>query len=164
MWRETTTIADVPAFLGGQPAGPPDPALLPPAARRAARAVDIVLSNLFKDTEKTSTAAVVRGISVNEGVYEGTARLINDASEFDRLKQGDVLVTRSTAPYFNVVLPLLGALVTDRGGQLCHAAIVAREYGIPGVVGTREATKLIPNGALVRVNGVTGEVHILSRS
>ena len=93
---------------------------------------------------------------MNEGVYEGTARLINNASEFGRLQQGDVLVTRSTAPYFNVVLPLLGALVTDRGGQLCHAAIVAREYGIPGVVGTKEATKLIADGYFIR--SVTDEL------
>jgi pyruvate,water dikinase len=77
------------------------------------------------------------------------------------LQQGDVLVTRSTASSFNVVLPLLGAVVTDRGGQLCHAAIVAREYGIPGVVGTREATTLIPDGARVRVDGARGEIHVL---
>jgi pyruvate,water dikinase len=75
-----------------------------------------------------------------------------------------VLVTRNTSPYFNVVLPLLGAIVTDRGGQLCHAAIVAREYGIPGVVGTREATTVIPDGARVRVDGTTGEVTVLSAS
>jgi rifampicin phosphotransferase len=73
-----------------------------------------------------------------------------------------VLVTRNTSPYFNVVLPLLGAIVTDRGGQLSHAAIVAREYGIPGVVGTREATSVIPDGAWVRVDGQTGEVRVLS--
>ncbi len=162
-WRVSKSVADVPAFLGGTPAGPPDPSLLPAKARRAARSVDAVLSNLFGETDRTSTAEVVRGISVNEGVYEGTARLITDASEFGRLQQGDVLVTRATAPYFNVVLPLLGALVTDRGGQLCHAAIVAREYGIPGVVGTKEATTRIPDGARVRVDGRSGEVTILSR-
>ena len=77
---------------------------------------------------------------MNTGSYEGTARLVSSPAEFDRIQPGDVLVTRMTSPYFNVVLPLLGAIVTDRGGQLCHAAIVAREYGIPGIVGTREAT------------------------
>lgn len=160
-WRTTKTVADAPAFLGGEPAGPPDPSILPPAARRATRAVDAVLTNLFKDTTKTSTAKTIRGIAVNQGVYEGTARLVVEASEFHRIEQGDVLVTRSTAPYFNVVLPLLGAIVTDRGGQLCHAAIVAREYGIPGIVGTKEATRLIPDGARVRVDGSTGEVTVL---
>jgi pyruvate,water dikinase len=66
-----------------------------------------------------------------------------------------------TSPYFNVVLPLLGAIVTDRGGQLCHAAIVAREYGIPGIVGTRQAAQLIPDGSRVRVDGKTGVVTLL---
>jgi rifampicin phosphotransferase len=59
------------------------------------------------------------------------------------------------------VLPLLGALVTDSGGLLSHAAIVSREYGIPGVVGTRDATTLIHDGALVRVDGAAGAVEIL---
>ncbi len=105
---------------------------------------------------------MVNGMSVNDGTYEGTARLVNAAADFGRIKQGDVLVTRNTSPYFNVVLPLLGAIVTDRGGQLSHAAIVAREYGIPGVVGTRDATSVIPDGARIRVDGSTGEVHVLS--
>ena len=164
VWRTTKTVADAPPFLGGQPAGPPDAGLLPVAARRGARAIDAAITNLFKEAETTSTKAVIRGLSVNDGIYEGTARLVSDASQFARLQQGDVLVTRATAPYFNVVLPLLGAIVTDRGGQLCHAAIVAREYGIPGVVGTKEATALIPDGARVRVDGTSGEVHVLGAS
>jgi phosphoenolpyruvate synthase/pyruvate phosphate dikinase len=66
-----------------------------------------------------------------------------------------------TSEAFNILLPLLGGIVTDNGGLLSHAAIVAREYGIPGVVGTREATRLIPDGARVRVNGDAGEVEVL---
>jgi phosphohistidine swiveling domain-containing protein len=162
-WRATKTVADVPAWLGHAPAGPPDTALLPKAARRSARAIDAVLSNLFQESNRVSSETIVRGLSVNDESYEGIARVVNDASEFSRLRQGDVLVTRSTAPYFNVVLPLLGAIVTDRGGQLCHAAIVAREYGIPGVVGTKDATRLIPDGARVQVDGTKGEVRIVSR-
>jgi phosphohistidine swiveling domain-containing protein len=160
-WRTTKSVSDVPQFLGGEPGGPPDPGILPAPARRAAKAVDAMLNNLFKDTEKTSTKTVVRGTPVNAGTYEGVARLVATASEFHRIEQGDVLVTRSTAPYFNVVLPMLGAIVTDRGGQLCHAAIVAREYGIPAVVGTKRATELIPDGARVRVDGSSGEVTVL---
>ena len=60
------------------------------------------------------------------------------------------------------MLPLLGAIVTDSGGLLSHSAIVAREYGIPGVVGTREATERIADGARVRVDGVAGEVAVLA--
>jgi pyruvate,water dikinase len=119
------------------------------------------MMNLFDVSTAENSDTVLRGLSVNAGTYEGIARLVNDSSGFARIKKGDVLVTRSTSPYFNVVLPLLGAIVTDRGGQLSHAAIVAREYGIPGVVGTREATARIPDGARVRVDGASGEVHVL---
>ena len=104
---------------------------------------------------------MLTGLSVNAGTYEGPARLVDSSADFEKIKQGDVLVTRMTSPYFNVVLPMLGAIVTDRGGQLCHAAIVAREYGIPGIVGTRDATRTIQDGARVRVDGTTGEVRLL---
>ena len=160
-WRTTHTIADAPPFLRAMPPPPPSVDVLPPAARRGARAVDAVLSNLFGVPETPNTDTVLTGLAVNDGVYEGTARLVDVADDFGRIQQGDVLVTRMTSPYFNVVLPLLGAIVTDRGGQLCHAAIVAREYGIPGIVGTRDATKTIADGTRVRVDGTTGEVRIL---
>lgn len=160
-WRVSKSVDDCPPYLNGKPGDPPDPSVLPAPARRATRAIGTMISHLFAESQRASTPAVVRGISVNAGSYEGVARVIHDAADFSRIEQGDVLVTRSTAPYFNVVLPLLGAIVTDRGGQLCHAAIVAREYGIPAVVGTREATRLIPDGARVRVDGTLGEVTLL---
>jgi pyruvate,water dikinase len=161
-WRQTKTIEDAPPFLRAMPAPPPPVEVLPPAARRAARAVNAGLMHLFVVPDTPNTDVVLTGLSVNSGTYEGTARVVHNSDDFGRIQQGDVLVTRMTSPYFNVVLPLLGALVTDRGGQLCHAAIVAREYGIPGIVGTREATAKIADGARVRVDGTTGEVHLLS--
>ena len=161
LWRTTKTTEDAPPFLTALPPPPPPVDVLPPAARPAARAMNAALMNLFDVSTAENSDTVLRGLSVNAGTYEGVARLVSDASGFARIKQGDVLVTRSTSPYFNVVLPLLGAIVTDRGGQLSHAAIVAREYGIPGVVGTREATARIPDGARVRVDGTNGEVHVL---
>ena len=161
-WRTTRTVADAPPFLTAMPGPPPPDDILPAAARRASRAMNAVLPNLFGVSEEENSDTVVRGMSVNDGTYEGTARLVGGSADFGRIRQGDVLVTRNTSPYFNIVLPLLGAIVTDRGGQLSHAAIVAREYGIPGVVGTRDATTVIPDGARVRVDGTTGEVHLLS--
>jgi pyruvate,water dikinase len=161
-WRTTHASEDAPPFLNSMPAPPPSAKVLPPAARRAAHAVDAALANLFGASDAANSDHVLRGLSVNSGTYEGPARLVDSPADFGRIRQGDVLVTRSTSPYFNVVLPLLGAIVTDRGGQLCHAAIVAREYGIPGVVGTREATSLIEDGARIRVDGTTGEVHVLA--
>ena len=70
-------------------------------------------------------------------------------------------LTHATTEAFNILLPLLGAIVTDSGGLLSHAAIVAREYGLPGVVGTREATRRIADGVRVRVDGNAGEVTVL---
>lgn len=160
-WRTTHTTEDAPPFLNAMPAPPPAADILPPAARRGARAVEASLANLFGASEAVNSATILHGLSVNAGTYEGVARVVASSADFGRIRQGDVLVTRNTSPYFNVVLPLLGAIVTDRGGQLSHAAIVAREYGVPGVVGTREATSTIPDGARVRVDGTTGEVHLL---
>lgn len=85
-------------------------------------------------------------------------------SEFGRVTKGDVLVTEATTEAFNILLPLLGGIVTYSGGLLSHAVIVAREYGIPGVVGTREATERITDGKRVRVDGDAGEVRCLGEN
>jgi phosphoenolpyruvate synthase/pyruvate phosphate dikinase len=87
--------------------------------------------------------------------------VILSTRDFDRLEKGDILVTKNTSAGFNVVLPIIGALVTDRGGILSHAAIVSREFGMPGVVGTKNASQLINDGDKIRVNGDTGGVEIL---
>lgn len=160
-WRTTMTTSEAPPFLTGMPAHPPPPEWFPPAARRTAAAMNVFMFSLFGVPETPNSDTVLTGLAVNTGIYEGPARLVESSEDFGRIQQGDVLVTRMTSPYFNVVLPMLGAIVTDRGGQLCHAAIVAREYGIPGIVGTRDATAKIRDGDPVRVDGTTGEVHLL---
>ncbi len=160
-WRTTMTTADAPPFLNAMPAPPPPAEWLPPRARRTAAAMNIFMGALFGVPETPNSDTVLTGLAVSTGVYEGPARLVESSEDFGRIRHGDVLVTKMTSPYFNVVLPMLGAIVTDRGGQLCHAAIVAREYGIPGIVGTRDATSTIRDGARVRVDGATGEVHVL---
>jgi phosphohistidine swiveling domain-containing protein len=161
LWRDTKTVSDAPAFLGPEPKAPPPPEWLPRKAQPNARVVATIMREIFDVSVKKATPKSVAGLAVHPGVYEGPVRIINGPQDFNRLQQGDVLVTRNTGPSFNVVLPLLGAIVTDRGGQLSHAAIVAREYGIPGVVGTREATTTFPDGARVRVNGDAGTVELL---
>jgi rifampicin phosphotransferase len=160
-WRETKTVADAPPFLGPAPKGPPPPEWLPLKAQASARAVDTVIREIFNVTVQKAPPRSVAGLPVHPGIYEGPARIINGPDDFNRLQKGDVLVTRNTGPAFNVVLPLLGAIVTDRGGQLSHAAIVAREYGIPAVVGTREATTMFADGTRVRVNGDNGTVEVV---
>src|SRR5207253_6717815 len=103
----------------------------------------------------------LRGLAASRGVYEGPARQVTGPAEFDRIVQGDVLITGCTTEAFNILLPLLGAIVTDSGGLLSHPAIVSREYGIPGVVGTRDATDRITDGAHIKVDGDKGEVTVL---
>ncbi len=161
-WRTTQTVADVPRWLGSPPRPPPPAEWLPPDARRAARAVTSFMSGLLLDAGARSSGRTVAGLPASPGVYEGTARRALGSEDFGKLQPGDVLIAQSTSPSFNVVLPLLGAIVTDRGGQLCHAAIVAREYGIPCVVGTREGTRVFADGARVRVDGDRGVVEVIA--
>jgi pyruvate,water dikinase len=159
--RTSLTAKDVPQVLGDPPAPPPDPSGLPPAVGRVMRAMGIVIDEMFGSSTEEHEEHLLRGLAASPGVFEGIARRVAGPTEFDRIVQGDVLVTESTTEAFNILLPLLGAIVTDAGGLLSHAAIVAREYGIPGVVGTREGTGLIADGARVRVDGGAGEVTVL---
>ncbi len=139
---------------------PTSPAL-PPSVGRVMRAIFIALGHLFGSSEAQNEEKVLYGLAASKGVYEGPARRVSGPSEFGRIAKGDVLVTESTTEAFNILLPLLGGIVTDNGGLLSHAAIVSREYGIPGVVGTREATERIADGVRVRVDGDAGEVTVL---
>jgi rifampicin phosphotransferase len=159
-YRATRTAKDAPPVLGDPPAPPPDPSALPPAAARVMQAMGIVMAEMLGSSEEEHGEHVLRGLAASRGVYDGPARRIAGPSEFDRIVKGDVLVTESTSEAFNILLPLLGGIVTDSGGLLSHSAIVAREYGIPGVVGTREATERITDGTHVRVDGDSGEVTV----
>ncbi len=161
-YRAAHNCKEAPPTLGSPPPPPPDPSGLPPAAARMMRAIGIALGALFGSSEAPHEKHMLRGLAASRGIYEGPARRVSRPSEFDRIKKGDVLVTESTTEAFNILLPLLGAIVTDSGGLLSHSAIVAREYGIPGVVGTREATERIADGTRVRVDGDAGEVTVLA--
>jgi len=160
-WRTSHTAKDAPQHLGPPAPPPPDPSGLPPAAGRMMAAVGFTMQSMFVPAQAPHEERLLRGLGASGGVYEGPARRVAGPAEFDRIQKGDVLVTECTSEAFNILLPLLGAIVTDSGGLLSHPAIVAREYGIPGVVGTRSATEQIDDDVLVRVNGDVGEVAIL---
>jgi phosphohistidine swiveling domain-containing protein len=161
-FRATYNAKDAPQSLGPPPPPPPDPAGLPPGVARLMRATGIALGSLFGSSEDEHEEHLLRGLAASPGVYEGPARRVSGPTDFGRIVRGDVLLTESTTEAFNILLPLLGAIVTDNGGLLSHSAIVAREYGIPGVVGTRDATDLIADGTRVRVDGTAGEVTVLT--
>jgi pyruvate,water dikinase len=158
--RSSRTAKEAPPSLGPAEPPPPDMSGLPPGVGRVMQATMIAMGQLFDSSEVAHEENRLRGLAASGGVYEGTARRVSGPTEFGRIVQGDVLLTESTTEAFNILLPLLGAIVTDSGGLLSHSAIVAREYGIPGVVGTRNATDLIADGTRVRVDGDAGEVTV----
>jgi pyruvate,water dikinase len=159
-WRRNAPQSEVPPYLGPPPSPPPPGDGMPPHAFAAMRAIGAVLDELFLPGGE-SKGATITGKPVSPGTYTGRARLILEVGDMNRIRQGDVLITSCTSPALNLVLPLLGAIVTDKGGQLSHAAIVAREYGIPAVVGTLRATTTIPDDARVEVDGSQGHVRLL---
>lgn len=119
------------------------------------------------EAEGLSTAPTeggeLRGTGIGTSPYRGTARVANSADDaLERLEPGDVLVAPYTGPSYNSILPILGALVVDAGGTMCHAAIVAREFELPAVIGAAGATARIPDGALVEVDPVLGRVRVIS--
>jgi pyruvate,water dikinase len=104
----------------------------------------------------------ISGYPASPGVAEGTARVVRDVNEIGAVQQGEILVCPVTAPSWAPVFPKISAAVSDIGGMMSHAAIIAREYGMPAVVGTGHATKRIRTGDRVRVDGDSGTVTILS--
>jgi len=160
-YRANASSSDAPATLGPISSGPPPFDWMPRDAARLERGIAMGIAGIWTEASAPSEVRLIRGLGVSPGRAEGTARVVHDVGGFASLQQGDILVTRSTTAAFNVVLPLLAGIVTDRGGTLSHSAIVAREYGIPAVVGSRDATRLIPDGVRIRVDGTLGEAVIL---
>jgi pyruvate,water dikinase len=103
----------------------------------------------------------IKGFAASNGVVEGVARVVKSVEEIDRLSHGDILVCQVTNPTWAPVFQKIAAAVSDIGGSMSHAAIVAREYGLPAVVGTGTATQKIKDGQRIRVDGGRGVVTLL---
>jgi pyruvate, water dikinase len=103
----------------------------------------------------------LKGMAASAGLVEGIARVLNSPDDLGLLQDGEILVTRVTAPSWAPVFGKIRATVTDIGGMMSHAAIVCREYGLPAVTGTGSASTTIKTGMKIRVDGNTGEVTIL---
>ena len=153
-----------PASYGTDPGPPPSFEALPPEARFAHEALVWVLDRIGAmelSGRRQAASGVLDGIAASPGKYAGPARVIMGESEFHKLRAGDVLVCPVTSPVWSVLFPSLGALVTDCGGILPHPAIIAREYGVPAVLATGNATVLLRDGELVEVNGTEGRVQLI---
>jgi phosphohistidine swiveling domain-containing protein len=109
-----------------------------------------------------STTGEVRGLAASPGVVEGPARFVASLDEFDEVRDGEILVCRMTNPAWVVLFTKITGLVTEAGGAVSHPAVVAREFGIPAVVGTTNAGERIRTGDRIRVNGTAGVVEILA--
>ena len=105
-------------------------------------------------------AGALVGLPVSAGTIEGRARVILDLAEAD-LEAGDILVTAYTDPSWTPLFVAIKGLVTEVGGLMTHGAVIAREYGLPAVVGVEHATRLIRDGQRIRVHGTDGYVEIL---
>jgi pyruvate,water dikinase len=109
-----------------------------------------------------SGGSALQGAGASPGVAEGVARVVAGQNDFARIRNGDILVTTTTTPAWTPLFPSLAGLITETGGILSHAAVVAREYGLPAVVGAAGATTAIRDGTRVRIDGVTGTISILA--
>jgi pyruvate,water dikinase len=105
-------------------------------------------------------AGALVGLPVSAGIIEGRARVILDMAQAD-LRAGDILVTAYTDPSWTPLFVAIKGLVTEVGGLMTHGAVIAREYGLPAVVGVEHATRLIEDGQRIRVNGTDGYVEVL---
>jgi pyruvate,water dikinase len=105
-------------------------------------------------------AEAIVGLPVSSGVIEGRARVIFNIEDAD-IEDGDILVTSFTDPGWTPLFVSIKGLVTEVGGLMTHGAVIAREYGLPAVIGVERATKLIKDGQRIRVNGTEGYVEIL---
>jgi pyruvate,water dikinase len=144
-WRKLTP----PPFLGA----PPDIAALPPER--------VGLVRLFFGVGPPQVEGQeIKGQAASQGVVRAKARVIKDLGEADRLKPGEVLVCKTTAPPWTPLFAIAAAVVTDSGGVLSHSAICAREYAIPCVVATQVATHMIQDGAMITVDGTKGVVRL----
>jgi pyruvate,water dikinase len=107
----------------------------------------------------TTLDALVTGASASPGVVAGVVRIINDSAQVDQVLEGDILVTEMTTPDFIPAMKRAAAIVTDRGGRTCHAAIVSREMGLPCIVGTGDGTSVLSGISVVTVDGGAGAVY-----
>src|SRR4030043_742910 len=121
------------------------------------RAVTTIGKKLEK--KEIEGEVILSGLGASPGIGSGKIKIIKNLADLDRMKQGDILVTRMTNPDMVVSMQKAAAIITDEGGLTAHAAIVSREMGIPAVVGTREATTKLKEGEVITVDGSSGKIY-----
>jgi rifampicin phosphotransferase len=120
-----------------------------------------VLEGLMPAASEDQTGDTIKGIAASGGQVTAAARVLGGPGDFGQMRPGEVLVAAITTPAWTSLFAMASAVVTDVGGPLSHSSIVAREYGIPAVLGTGVATRRIRSGQSVRVDGDAGTVTLL---
>jgi pyruvate,water dikinase len=157
--RQAQKSLDAPLTLGPAETAPPLE-VLPKNLAKLVGMVQTVMQHLGMDGAATRTG--LQGCGIGTAVVRGIARVATTPEEaLDVLEPGDILVVAGTTPAYNLVLSLAGGVVTAEGGPMSHAAVIARELGITAVVGARTALVEIPDGALVEIDPLAGEVRVL---
>jgi len=132
------------------------PPVLPPKKKMLGIKVEAFLPM----TEEAQTGEALKGLGASPGKVTGMARVLEGPQDFDQMRPGEVLVATNTTPAWTPLFAMAAAIVTDIGGPLSHGSIVAREYGIPAVLGTGVATRRIKSGQSVTVDGNAGIVTL----
>ena len=159
-WRTTTDVSDAPRVLG-TPEPPPPLNALPPAMAHIAGGMQTILAEAGLDGEVRTTG--LTGVGVGVGVHRGrVCRADSPEDAIANLQDGDVLVVPCTTPAYNMVLSMAGAVVTAEGGVLSHAAVLARELGIPAVIGAPKAMTELRDGMIVDIDAAAGEIRIVA--
>ena len=155
--RVDVEAAHPPSTLG-DPEPPPPLEAFPAPIARATRAVLAMIETMEGEPGQDP----LHGVGVGDTIYRGAARVVNGSDDaFARLTEGDILVASFTGPAYNSILGMVGAVVVEEGGPLCHAAIVARELGIPAIIGAAGATTTIEDGAMIEVDPLAGAIRVL---
>jgi len=132
----------------------------PPMMPVKKRVMGVKVEAFLAAGDETQAGNVLKGVPASAGKVTAPARVIQDADDFDQMRPGEVLVAGTTTPAWTPLFAMASAVVTDIGGPLSHGSIVAREYGIPAVMGTGVATRRIQSGQTITVDGTKGEVHL----
>jgi pyruvate,water dikinase len=167
--ERTWAQAHPPSPFFGEPPQPPSVEGLPPEAQHAMRVMAWLVEGMFasqtiQQAQQEVHEGLITGLPASPGRYTGSVRIITSEAEFTKLRVGEVLVCTTTQPPWSVLFPSVGALVTDGGGILSHPAIIAREYHVPAVVATGNATHMLRDGQVVTVDGDTGSVEIVTHA
>lgn len=123
------------------------------------RPVTTIRDNVAVELVEVTAPVLLSGAPASPGIASGPVKIVPDASQVDKVLDGDILVTEMTTPDFVPAMKRAAAIVTDRGGRTAHAAIVSRELGIPCVVGTTKATTTLKDGDIISVDGAQGKIY-----